>query len=404
MAHRSRPGDSMILKIEGRSCRHRSGRAFRMAIGAMVFSMTGCAELGQYSQSGNGYPGAKEQVPARSTTRTSAQSVLRHTIPQDSIDPSMRPDPEAFNANGLGLWDGERTLPGVWIAHPMAEIARRVRLTNIETGAKADAAMFRRDPNLTGPRIIVSSEAAIRLGLTPGHATPMTIDGLAYRSETEAANVVASAVEKSEPAHAADPASDPATHPAAYPAAYPAAFPAANPAADPASDPALPGEPPLAEVLVEDTGSEPARSADRTDTAITDAVGQSVDTNVIIPTPRPEAAPASPVSDASGEITDGMHFIQAGIFGQPENAARLMKKLSAANLSVYQLPLILSGRLLTRVLIGPYQSVAERKTALETVRRLGPSDATFIRAPTQAPTQATTQSPAQSPAQPPTQS
>ena len=78
----------------------------------------------------------------------------------------------------------------------------------------------------------------------------------------------------------------------------------------------------------------------------------------------------------------------------------LMKKLSAANLPVYQLPLILSGRPFTRVLIGPYQTVAERNTALETVRRLGPSDATFIRAPTQA----TTQSPAQNPAQTPTQS
>lgn len=280
----------MITQTGNRSCRRGRDSLFRIAIGAMILSMSGCAEIELGAEAYKTYAQANEPPP-----------VSPRPARQDSIDPSMHPDPSAFYAADLAQWDGARTLPGIWIAHPMAETARRVRLTNGETGAQVDAAMFRRDPNLSGPRIIVSSEAAERLGLMPGHATPVTIEGLAYRVDTEA--VVAGAAAESVPTPA--------------------------------------------EVLAEATAAEPVASA--------------------------------PAPDGAGDITDGRHFIQAGVFGQPEIAARLVEKLRAADLPASELPLTLGERQLTRVLVGPYRTIAERDSALETVRKLGPADATPAR-------------------------
>ncbi len=282
----------MITQTGNRSCRRGRDSLFRIAIGAMILSMSGCAEIELGAEAYKTYAQANEPPP-----------VSPRPARQDSIDPSMHPDPSAFHAADLAQWDGVRTLPGIWIAHPMAETARRVRLTNGETGAQVDAAMFRRDPNLSGPRIIVSSEAAERLGLMPGHATPVTIEGLAYRVDTEAAAVVAGAAAESVPTPA--------------------------------------------EVLAEAIAAEPVASA--------------------------------PAPDGAGDITDGRHFIQAGVFGQPENAARLVEKLRAADLPASELPLTLGERQLTRVLVGPYRTIAERDSALETVRKLGPADATPTR-------------------------
>ena len=282
----------MITQTGNRSCRRGRDSLFRIAIGAMIVSMSGCAEIELGAEAYKTYAQANEPPP-----------VSPRPARQDSIDPSMHPDPSAFHAADLAQWDGARTLPGIWIAHPMAETARRVRLTNGETGAQVDAAMFRRDPNLSGPRIIVSSEAAERLGLMPGHATPVTIEGLAYRVDTEAAAVVAGAAAESVPTPA--------------------------------------------EVLAEAIAAEPVASA--------------------------------PAPDGAGDITDGRHFIQAGVFGQPENAARLVEKLRAADLPASELPLTLGERQLTRVLVGPYRTIAERDSALETVRKLSPADATPAR-------------------------
>ena len=67
------------------------------------------------------------------------------------------------------------------------------------------------------------------------------------------------------------------------------------------------------------------------------------------------------------------------MFGQPGNAARLVERLRAAELPATGLPLTVGERQVTRVLVGPYRTIAERDTALETVRTLGPADATPTR-------------------------
>jgi len=346
----------MIMQTANRSCRRGRDSLFGMAIGAIALSMAGCAEIEVSAEAYKSIAQANEQP---------APPVLRSTARQDSIEPSLEPDPKAFYATDLALWDGARTLPGIWIAHPMAEIARRVRLTNGETGTRVDAAMFRRDPNLSGPRVIVSSEAAERLGLTPGHDTPITIEGLAYRADTEAAVVVAGAVEAPVPG----PVEVLATE---------------VPGEEIAAEPSKPDLTPDA-AADDGTGPEPAPGT----TGVTNAGGtggaestwEKAQPVAGAPAPQPVVGPAGPVSApvTSGDITDGRHFIQAGIFGQPENAARLVEKLRAADLPANELPLTLGERQLTRVLVGPYRTIAERNTALETVRKLGPADATPAR-------------------------
>ncbi len=364
----------MITQTGNRSCRRWRNRSIRMAIGAMILSTVGCTEIEVGAEVYKNYRRTNEQPPA--------QPVVPGSARQDGIEPSLQPDPEAFHATGFALWDEAQTLPGIWIAHPMAEIARRVRLTNGETGAQVDAAMFRRDPNLSGPRIIVSSEAAVRLGLTPGHATPITIEGLAYRADTEAATVVSSAVEEPDPGPvevlAADVSAEETAAAPVEPEATPIATVSLAPPADletAAADAAASGE----------TGSEPNPGAagvtDAAGTGGTASAGEETRPVASAPLPRPAVRPGNPVPapEASGDITDGRHFIQAGVFAQPGNAARLAETLRAAGLPANELPLTLGERAFTRVLVGPYRTIAERDTALETIRELGPADATPAR-------------------------
>jgi len=181
----------MITQAGNQTCCRGRVNLLRIVAGAMIVSASGCTQVELGAQAYKTLSQTNEQPPQRSFWPTATQP--------DSIDLAMRPDPEAFHVADIALWDGTGTLTGVWIAHPMAQTARRVRLTNTNTGTRVDAAMFRRDPDLPGPRVIVSSEAAERLGLKPGHGTPITIEGLAYRAapeipaETPAEAVVAGA-------------------------------------------------------------------------------------------------------------------------------------------------------------------------------------------------------------------
>ncbi len=342
----------MITQTGFRSCHRGLDSLLRIAVSAMILSMSGCAEIGLGGEAPKTDARAKEPLP-----------VLPSPARLESIDPSMVPDPAAFHAAELALWDGAKTLPGIWIAHPMAETARRVRLTNGETGARVDAAMFRRDPNLSGPRIIFSSEAAEGLGLTPGLGTPVTIEGLAYRVDTE---VATGAVEAPVATAAEIPAAEvPAEAVAAEPVA-----PVWTPAAVSPAPPAAP-EPTSADAT-------PPDAAEPGETEPTPEEAQPV---ASIPAPQPEIALAepAPVPVGAGDITDGRHFIQAGVFSEPENAARLVAKLRAADLPANELPLTLGEQQLTRVMVGPYRTIAERDDALETIRKLGPAYATPAR-------------------------
>jgi hypothetical protein len=406
--------------------RRRGGR--RLALGTaglLILLLNACDEFDLTVESGSQVSTAPEagqasqDPPPNERTRQS----------NGNIDPRMEPEPEAFQTKDFAVWNEAQTLPGIWIAHPEADVARRVRVTNDETGAQVDAAMFRRDPSLSGPRIILSSEIAKWLDITPGHATPVTIEALTYRTPAEPESASAAEPDDTDPAQvdaepdpaddigepekplaepseedaeteSQDPADDateqasgpieaapveasavegPTTEPltieaeaeeAGQPAPAPPSAQEPQPeSVSPENDDAALGEPARADVP--DAEVDPA-SDPGTDPASDGANGLAAD-----PVPPPAAPTAAEVPPADvSDITDGRIYIQAGIFGEAENAARLAEKLRAAGLVAVERPLTLGERKFTRVLVGPYDTIAGRDAALQTVREIGPADAT----------------------------
>lgn len=115
--------------------------------------------------------------------------------------------PEVFRTSEPGLWDGRPSLGGTWVAHPDARDPERVRIVNRENGQEVIGALFRRERDLPGPALQVSSDAAEKLGMLPGDPTDLEVVVL-RRSEPPA--------EPAEPAPATDlPAADPSAPDAA---------------------------------------------------------------------------------------------------------------------------------------------------------------------------------------------
>ena len=90
-------------------------------------------------------------------------------------------------------------------------------------------------------------------------------------------------------------------------------------------------------------------------------------------TPPTDTPPTEPAT------TDGLPYIQAGIFGEPENAERLVARLQAAGLPADMRALTLGTRHFTRVIVGPYHDDTARDDALNAVRQIGAVDPIPVR-------------------------
>ncbi len=404
------------MRNSGRSAGQALGRRLAALCGAIA--LAGCvsdlaapepsqADLASASSAGVDDPGAAPVL------RLVAGAV-------SDIDPSLVPDPDSFAAELAPVWDGLPTMQGVWIAHPLADRARRVRLTNLQTGAQVDGAMFRRDPNRDGPAVAISSEAAGKLGIAPDTETPVAVVALVRAGPA----AVSQAGAEGPGSEAATGPGDPAAGEAGVPDGSGTAGDAPPPAdgaseltaaaasgaetsgaipaeqgsqatkatADPASASFERAQEQPAAASISGSGhpGEPrARMAPQADTG-----GGAGALGAVGSAPAPDAAPAAPprrlaaldrptatteqpVSEpgAAGAITDGMPYIQAGIFSDPENATRLVAELRGRGLPAEALALPAGQRGLTRVVVGPFGSVAARNAALATVREIGPSDA-----------------------------
>lgn len=334
---------------------------------ASALLVAGCSDV----------PGAApDQQPDIAATAVGAAPVRPVTSP-----PALEPAPEIFSTEAWALWDGRKTLGGRWVALPDVDIARRVRLTDTESGTAIDGALIRRNPDQTGPKLIISSEAAESLKLRPGVATPVMIVALAYPDATPQS---ANSHVRSQQAGPYDPASQPPRDALASASGAEVDNPVvgAEITSPPTEPEAIPVETAEAETAEEaplpDSGSPQTPAPQRPQPP---AGGATIDVAEVPrqtakATPEPPAAepgdaePAVPA--ASDGIADGLPFIQAGVFADPANAARLVTRLRAAGLPAGEQPLTTS---LTRVVIGPYQSVDARNTALKTVRNIGPADA-----------------------------
>jgi hypothetical protein len=416
----------MIKRAHGDNGRRGVRRAV-LAGGALALA-AGCAEIEVGAEAVKGVSRALAPAPAvaaapaRQISQSSAAEVLQPG-PNAQIDPQLLPQPEDFEARGAAEWDGARTLQGVWIAHPQASSARRVRIVNTDNGFAVDGALFRRDDTGGGPPVIVSSDAAEALGMEPGREVELSIvavrkPGAAELAEAEAetGDRAAADTQPAEPAGEADAASPEASEPAA--AGEPGDEPAAAEAsaeADAADEEEAEAPEPRAEPEIAAAPEQPAPPADEPEPAAEPA-GGAADAEPAEPAAaeedvagegdtgegetafRFETAPedgsgtggdeaemaAAPAGEPGGEmaggspIRDGKPLIQAGIFGVPENVRRLIAKIEEAGFPAEGRPITLNGRELTRVVSGPYETEEARDRALRRIREIGPDDATPV--------------------------
>ena len=277
------------------------GSKAKMGVFALISLavLTGCDETGQFNLGqafkGNGTDAAPQKSGA--TTKTTERDVEA---------------PEVFSATEAGLWDGRPSLGGVWVAHPDVKDPERVIIRNTTNNKFVVGALFRRERDIPGPRLQISSDAAEALGMLAG--APAQLNVTALRKEEVAVE--------------------------------PAGADAAN------------------------TG-ELAEPADVQETTLDPIAGAAAAIDAATPTsPAAAAAPARP----TGSNLD-KPFIQIGIFSVEANATRTAGQMRTAGLVPTIKRGDSGGKPFWRVLVGPAQNSSERKTLLNKIKGEGFSDA-----------------------------
>ncbi len=275
------------------------------AAGLALTVLAGCDESGQFNLreglnlSGNG--AAAADAPVR-TTKTVERDVEA---------------PEVFSATEAGLWDGRPSLGGVWVAHPDVKDPERVIIRNQTNDKFVVGALFRRERDIPGPRLQVSSDAAAALGMLAG--APLELNVTALRKEEVA--------ETPEPVEA--------------------------------ETVATPAE-------VTEATLDPIAAAGA---AIDAAPDTSIETAAAAPAPAP--TPAAPGRTSSLDKP----FIQIGIFSVEANAKRTAQQMRSAGIVPTIKQFTSNGKSFWRVVVGPAQTSAERRALLATIKDQGFSDA-----------------------------
>jgi cell division septation protein DedD len=317
------------------------------AIAAVLIALSGCEE-GQNPfaalSSGGGGDGL-------------AEARAGGTAPAGGGEERDVESPQVFSATDQGLWDGRPSLGGIWVAHPGATSPERVVIRNTATGRETMGALFRREREMPGPRIQVSSDAAAALGMVAGSPAELSVVAL-VRERAPAAPPAGEAL----PSGGIEATPLEASETAAAAVAAVAATPPRTPTAGdrPASRPSRPAEAPTpAPAAQAPTPAAPAPSAPA----------------AAAPTPAP--APAAPA--ATQAPLAGGSFIQVGIFSQEPNAERTAEALRDAGIVPAVRQQESNGRTVWRVLVGPVTTPSDRAALLERVRDLGFADAYVIR-------------------------
>ena len=136
----------------------------RLIIAGLILTVGACADADPNQQSG---------------TARNGEDLLDTLWPQTSqIDPNFVRADEVFSASGVTIWDGTRTVRGIWVAHPKADRTRKVRIIHGKSGKQIDGILYRADRRLSGNLVTLSSDAAKALNLAPGTPDQVSIVGL----------------------------------------------------------------------------------------------------------------------------------------------------------------------------------------------------------------------------------
>nr|WP_170538222.1 SPOR domain-containing protein [Ruegeria arenilitoris] len=318
--------------------------------------------------------------------------------------------PDVFEVTEAGLWDGRPSLGGIWVAHPSASQPERVAIKNTSNNKTVTGALFRRERNLPGPALQVSSAAAEKLGMLAG--APARLQVVALRRETiepesspepEAAPTeeTADAAEATaaEEVTTAGPDENVEEKPAKRKwwqkktpentGAVVAGAAAAGAAASAAAEEAAPAIEEAADAsataaLTDPVVAPPPAQKKRkwwqkkdpneiTETPLDPIAGAAAAIDASEPTP----AAAASATAASSNLTKP--YVQIGTFGVEANAKAAAEKVRTNGLAVEVLELESTGKSVWRVLVGPATTRAERKAILGDMKDLGFTDAFIVK-------------------------
>ena len=155
----------------------RSSTAALLALGLLA----GCDETGQFVA-----------MDAFKRSNTSVEGTPKPGAPIQTTERDVEA-PEVFSATEAGLWDGRPSLGGVWVAHPDVTDPERVIIRNTDNDQFVVGALFRRERDIPGPRLQISSDAAEALGMLAG--APAQLNVTALRKEEVPVEPVAAPVE-----------------------------------------------------------------------------------------------------------------------------------------------------------------------------------------------------------------
>lgn len=234
--------------------------------------------------------------------------------------------PDVFSANEAGLWDGRPSLGGIWVAHPDVTDPERVIIRNTTNDKFVVGALFRRERDIPGPRLQISSDAAEALGMLAG--APAELNVTALRKE--------------------DVALEPEIAPL-----------------DPEAEAvAAPSE-------ITATPLDPIQSAAAAIDAPSPANGIQPPA-ATTPKPTPVAATA-PARTAVSNLSKP--FIQIGIFSVEANANRTAAQMRNAGIIPIVKTFDRDGKPFWRVVVGPAASSGERSQLLAKIKTEGFTDA-----------------------------
>ncbi|MGJ8594753.1 SPOR domain-containing protein [Sulfitobacter sp.] len=283
-----------IKTIELSAAKHvKTGRSL---LGVVVVAglLAGCDEQGKFA------------FPTANQNQAQASAPTGPTVERDVEAP------EIFSVTDDGLWDGRPSLGGVWVAHPDVDDPERVIIRNQANGKFVVGALFRRERDIPGPSLQISSDAATALGILAGAPTKLNVTALSKVQEA------APAPETQATAATVDPAPSVATA---------------------SLDP------------------------------VTTAAGAAID--AAKPTPAPTPKPAAPTQASSLSKP----FIQIGIFSIEANANRAAKQMRGAGLAPSVKQSQINGKTFWRVVVGPAANSSERTKILSTIKSEGFTDA-----------------------------
>lgn len=322
--------------------------------------------------------------------------------------------PDVFEATEAGLWDGRPSLGGIWVAHPDATQPERVAIKNTANGKTVTGALFRRERNLPGPALQVSSAAAEKLGMLAGSPTRLQVVALRRETIEPVTQPEAETEEQATPEAVAQETPDnkeieEPTEAKAEPEDKPAKRKWWQKKAPEESGIAAAGVAAGAAASVAASSDETAASVDAaapvsTTTNLSDPTvapppdkpkkrkwWQKKDPNEITETPLDpiagaaaaiEASDPTPVAAAAPEpVASNLTkpYVQIGTFSVESNANSAADKVRRNGIKAEVVEQDSNGKAIWRVLVGPAMTRAERRAILGDMKDLGFADAYIVK-------------------------